>query len=84
MLRDSILDHLAFVGYGVELDLLRLCHELRYHHGELLRHLGSHVQEAVQFLLVVAHIHRSTREHVRRTHQNGITHLINKLLHIVE
>ena len=84
MLRDGILDHLALVGNGVELDLFRLCHELRYHHGELLRHLCRHVQEAMQLLLIVTHVHRSTREHIRRTHEYGIAHLVHKLLHIIE
>ena len=84
MLRDSVLDHLALIGNGVELNLLGLRHKLRYHYGELLRHLCGHAEETVQLLIIVAHVHRSTREHVRRTHQNGIAHLIYKLLHIVE
>ena len=84
VLRDGIFDDLALVGHGIKLNLLGLRHKLRHHHGELLRHLGSHVEEALQLLLVVAHVHRSTREHVRRTHQNGIAHLVDKLLDVVE
>ena len=84
MLRDGIFHHLALVGNSVKLYLLGLGHELRNHYWELLRHLGSHREEAVQFLVVIANVHGSTRQHVGRTHQNGIAHLLHKLLHIVK
>ena len=84
VLGDGILDHLALVGHGVELNLFGLGHELGNHYGELLRHLGGHREEAVQLLVVVAHVHGSTREYVRGTHQYGIAHLGDKLLDVVE
>ena len=59
VLGDGILDHLALVGHGIELNLLGLSHELGHHYGELLRHLGGHREEAVQLLVVVAHGFRS-------------------------
>ena len=57
VLGDGILYHLALVGYGIELDFLGLCHELRYHHGELLGDLGGHVEETMQLFFIVAHVH---------------------------
>ena len=60
MLGDGILDDLTLIGYGIEFDFLRLCHELRYNHWELLRHLSSHTQETMQLLVVVADVHRCT------------------------
>ena len=64
VLRDGVLNHLTLVGYGVELYLLGLSHELRHHHGEFLGYLCSHIQEAMQFFLVIAYVHRSTREYI--------------------
>src|SRR3712207_8636207 len=37
-------------------------------------HFGRHLQEVLQFLFVVAHIHCRTRKHIRGTHQYRITH----------
>ena len=59
VLRDGILDHLSLIGHGIELNLLRFGHELRYHHGELLRNLGSHIEETMQLLFIVADVHGS-------------------------
>ena len=84
VLGDGVLDDLTLIGNGVELNLLGLGHELGNHYGELLGYLCGHVQEAMQLFFVVADVHRSTRKHVRRTHENGIAYLIDKLLHIVE
>ena len=84
VLGNGILDDLSLVGNSVKLNLLGLSHELGHHYGELLGHLGSHGEEAVQFLVVVAHVHGSTREYVRRTYQYRIAHLRDKLLDVVE
>ena len=84
VLRDGIFYHLALVGHSVKLYLFGFCHELRNHYGEFLRNLGRHAEEAVQLLVVITYVHGSTRQHVRRTNQYGIAHLVHKLLHVVE
>ena len=38
----------------------------------------------MQFLVVVADVHGSTREHVRRTYEDGIAYLVDKLLDVLE
>ena len=60
MFRDGIFHHLTLVGNGIKLNLLGILHELRHHYGEFLRHLGSHIQEAVQLLIIIANVHGST------------------------
>ena len=84
MLGNSILDDFTFIGNGIELDFLGLGHELRYHYRELLRHLGSHVEETMQFLFIVADVHGSAGEHIRRTNEDGIADLLDELLDILE
>ena len=84
VLGDGVLNDLALIGNGIELDLLRFGHELRNHYGELFRDLCGHIQETMQLFFVVADIHRSTREHIRRTYEDGIAHLGHECLHIVE
>ena len=59
VLRDGVLDNLTLIGNGVELNLLGLGHELRDNYRELLRYLGSHVEEAMQLLVVIADVHGS-------------------------
>ena len=58
MLRNGVFDDFALVGDGIELDFLRFLHKLRDDDGKFLRHLCRHIQEAMQFLVVVADVHR--------------------------
>ena len=58
--------------------------ELGYHHRIFLRYLSSHLQEVFQFFFIVAYIHRSTGDSVRRTHQYRIAHLLYKSFHIFQ
>ena len=58
--------------------------ELGYHHRYSFRYLSSHLQEVFQFFFIVAYIHRSTGEYVRRTHQYRIAHLLYKAFHIFQ
>ena len=60
MLGDGILYDVTLVGNGIELNLLCLLHELRDNDGELLRHFCGHVEEAMQLLVIIAHVHGST------------------------
>ena len=57
-------------------------HELRNHNRIVFRHFCGHIQEAVQLIVVIADIHGSTREHIRRTHQNGETHFLYEFLDV--
>ena len=83
MLRNGILDHLTLLGNGIELDLVGLGHELRDHHRIFLRNLAGHLEEALQFGIVVADVHRSTRKHIRRTNKHRITYLLNELMYVI-
>ena len=83
VLRNCVLDNLTVLRHSVELDLLGILQELRNHNGILLRNLGSSSQESFELLLIVADVHRCTRKHVRRTHQNGVANLIDKLVDIL-
>ena len=60
VLRDGIFHNLTLVGNGVELYLLGVLHELADYHGIVLGDLGGHVQEAMQFIVVVADVHGCT------------------------
>ena len=84
MLADGILNNLTLIRNGIELDLLGFLHKLAHYHGVILRHLGGHLQKALQLFVVVTYIHRCTREYVRRTHENGEANLIDKLLDVVK
>ena len=83
VLGDSVLYNLAVLCNTVELYLVGLGHELGDNHGEFLAHLGGFGKETLQFLVVVAHIHGSTREDVRGTDEHGVTYLVDELLNVV-
>ena len=83
MLRDGIFHYLTLVGNGIELDLLGVLHELRYDNREVFRHFGSHAEETLKLLVVVADVHRSTRKDVRRTHEHREAHLGYEVLDVV-
>ena len=83
VLRDGILDNLTVLSHSVELDLLSVLQELRNHYGVLLRYLGSGCEESFELLLVVANVHCCTRKHIRRTHQNGVANLIDKVVDVL-
>ena len=83
VLRDCVLDNLTVLSHSIELDLLSVLQELRNHYGILLRYFGSGCEELLELLLVVAHVHRCTRKHVRRTYQNGITNFVDELVDIL-
>ena len=82
MLGDGVLHYLAVLRNTIELYLVGLGHELGNNHGVFLADLAGCGQEALQFLVVVAYVHGSTGKDVRGTHQYGITHLVDELLHI--
>ena len=84
VLGDGVFHHFTVLGNSVELNLLGVLQELGYHHRIFLRYLSSHLQEVFQFFFIVAYIHRSTGEYVRRTHQYRITHLLYKAFHIFQ
>ena len=84
VLGDGVFYHFTVLGNSVELNLLGVLQELGYHHRIFLRYLSSHLQEVFQFFFIVAYVHRSTGEHVRRTHQYRIAHLLYKAFHIFQ
>ena len=84
MLGNGIFHYFALIGHGIKLNLLCLLHKLAHNDGELFRHLCGHVQETVELLIVVAHVHGCAAEHVGRTHQYGIAHVVDKLFHVFE
>ena len=84
MLGNGIFHHLTVLCHSIKLNLLCILQELRHHHRILLRNLGGHFQEVFQFFFIVAHIHRSAGEHIRRTHQYRITHFFNESLHVFQ
>ena len=83
MLRDSISDNLTIACHSIHLDLLGMLNKLRHHDGMILAHISSQLQEAFQLIIVRANIHGSTREHIRRTHQDGEAHTLHKLVDII-
>ena len=84
VLGDGVFHHFTVLGNSVELDFLGVLQELGYHHRIFLRYLSSHLQEVFQFFFIVAYIHRSTGEYVRRTHHYRIAHLLYKAFHIFQ
>ncbi len=83
VLRDGILHNLALLRHCVELHFVCLCHELAHDDGVFLAHLLCHPEEALQLLVGVADVHGGSREDVRGTHQDGIAHLVDELLHVL-
>ena len=82
--RDSVFYHFTILRNGVEFDFLGVEHELRYHYREFLRYFLRHLQEFLQFVFVVANVHRCTREYVRRTNQYRITYLSHEFFHVFD
>ena len=83
MFRNRVFDHFAVVRHGVEFDLLGVLQELRHDHRILFRHFGRQLQERLQFLGVVAYVHRRARKHIRRTHQHRIAYLADEVVHFI-
>ena len=84
VLGDGVFHHFTVLGNSVELDFLGVLQELGYNNRIFLRYFGSHLQEVFQLFFVVAYVHRSTGEYVRRTHQYRIAHLLYKAFHIFQ
>ena len=83
VLRDGVLHNLAVLGHSVELNFVGFRHKLADDDGVLLAHLAGHLQEALQLFVGVADVHGSTREDIRRAHQDGIAHFVDELLHVI-
>ena len=82
--RNGVGNHLSPVGHGVEFDFFASLHEFTDDHRMLLGDFSGKRQEAPEFLLVVADIHRSSGEHIRRPHKHRISHLVDEGMHIVD
>ena len=83
MLGDGIDNDLTIASHRIHLNLLRILNEPTHHHGMVLTDIRSQFQEPLQLLAVGAHVHGSTREHIRRAHQYGEAHLFDELIDIV-
>ena len=82
MLGDGIFHYLTVLCHSIELYLVGLLHELGDNHWEFLTYLAGKLEEAVQFIIVVAHVHGSTGEHIARTYQYREAYAVHECLHI--
>ena len=69
VLRDSVSDNLTIFGNGIHLNLLGMLDELAHYNWMILAYVSSQLEESLQFVLVRANVHGSTREHIRRTYK---------------
>ena len=81
--RNGIFHDFSVLSYCVELHLVSFRHELAHDNRIFLADLACHLKEACQLFIRVANVHSSTRKDIRRTHQNGITHFVDELLHVL-
>ena len=83
VLGDSVVDDASVLDDGVHLNLLRVLDELRQHHRVFAVHIRRLLQVVHQVRLVVRHVHRSPRQHIRRPHQHRVLHTLRKLLRLL-
>mmetsp|Transcript_32049 Transcript_32049/g.83890 ORF Transcript_32049/g.83890 Transcript_32049/m.83890 type:complete len:384 (+) Transcript_32049:741-1892(+) len=80
VLADRVVDHVAVVGDGVDLDLLGALDELGDDDRVVGRHLACHREELFEVLVVKDDLHRGAREHVARPDEARVVHSVAKLL----
>ena len=61
--------YLAFVCHSIHLYLFGSLDEARDDDRMLLTHIGCHLEETLQLVMIGAYIHRCARENVGRTHE---------------
>ena len=84
MFRDCVLYYFTVLGNRVKLNLFCIFKELRNNHRIFFRNFGSHLQEILQFLVIIANIHCSSRKHVRRTNQYRIAYFFYESFDILK
>ena len=80
--RYGVGDDFAVARHGIHFHLLSVLQEAAHHYGVLLRHVGCELQEAFQFFLVGAYVHRCAGKHVTGADEYGEAHAADKLVDI--
>ena len=83
MLRNGISENLTLIRYSIELDFLTPVHEFTDDHRMLLRYIWRKRKEPSELFLIVANVHGSTWKHIRRTHEDRETYLIDELVYVI-
>ena len=83
VLADGVGNDFSLFCHGIHLHFLGVLDELAHHHGVLLADVGGQLEEAFQFLLVGADVHRRATQHIRGTHQDGEAYLRYKGVDVV-
>ena len=83
VLRDGIFNDLAVLCHSVKLYLVGFCHELRDDNRIFFADLAGHLEEAFEFLIVLAYVHGRSREHVRWANEHREAYPLDEGFHIV-
>mmetsp|Transcript_42300 Transcript_42300/g.106728 ORF Transcript_42300/g.106728 Transcript_42300/m.106728 type:complete len:1156 (-) Transcript_42300:1205-4672(-) len=84
VLADRVADELTLRGHRVHVDLLGVLDELADHHHVVRRDRGGAVQELLQLLVRVHHVHAGAAQHKAGPHQARVAHLVAEAQRLLE